>query len=170
MPILLATRNISKNITVCRCCLSSSCEKCSARSTQLWSSILVKKDPATNHALKTKLSFKSFGKYLRKLVCVGIQLLQNFSTQPTTCIFVVKFSLKVYIQCKILVNTESVEGVLLKTFPYVDNSWMHRPEFYENCVIYVCLNADAEISKWSHFNVGICSSYHDLKFPRIWFE
>ena len=36
---------------------------------------LSKKDPTTRHALKTKLSFKSFGKYLRKMVCVGISLL-----------------------------------------------------------------------------------------------
>ena len=36
---------------------------------------LSKKVPATARALKTKLSFKSFGKYLRQIVCVGILLL-----------------------------------------------------------------------------------------------
>ena len=39
---------------------------------------LSKKDPATRRALKTKLSVKSFGKFLRQRVCVGIPLLQNF--------------------------------------------------------------------------------------------
>ena len=39
---------------------------------------LSKKDPATRHVLKTKLSFKSFWKYLREIVCTVIPLLQNF--------------------------------------------------------------------------------------------
>ena len=39
---------------------------------------LSKKDPATRHVLKTKLSFKSFWKYLRQIVCTVILLLQNF--------------------------------------------------------------------------------------------
>ena len=39
---------------------------------------LSKKDPATRYVLKTKLSFKSFRKYLRQIVCTVIPLLQNF--------------------------------------------------------------------------------------------
>ena len=39
---------------------------------------LSKKDPATKHVLKTKLSFKSFRKYLRQVACTVITLLQNF--------------------------------------------------------------------------------------------
>ena len=36
---------------------------------------LSNKDPITTRALKTKLSFKSFGKYLRKITCFEISLL-----------------------------------------------------------------------------------------------
>ena len=39
---------------------------------------LSKKDPATKHVLKTKLSFKRFWKYLRQMVCTVISLLQTF--------------------------------------------------------------------------------------------
>ena len=39
---------------------------------------LSKKDPATSLALKTMLSFKSFGKYARQIFCVGISLMLNF--------------------------------------------------------------------------------------------
>ena len=39
---------------------------------------LSKKDHATRHVLKTKLSFKSLWKYLRPIVCTVISLLQNF--------------------------------------------------------------------------------------------
>ena len=37
---------------------------------------LSKKDPATGHVLRTKLSFKSFQKYLRQIVCTVFPLLQ----------------------------------------------------------------------------------------------
>ena len=33
---------------------------------------LSKKDPATRRSLKTKLSFKSFGEYLRQIACGGV--------------------------------------------------------------------------------------------------
>ena len=36
---------------------------------------LSKKDPATRHAQKTKLSFKSLGKHLKKIVCAETLLL-----------------------------------------------------------------------------------------------
>ena len=39
---------------------------------------LSKEDPATRRALKTKLSFKSFGKYLRQIVFVGTPLVIKF--------------------------------------------------------------------------------------------
>ena len=63
---------------------------------------LNKKDPATRRALKTKLSFKSFGKYHRQIACIGIPLLQKFY--------------------KISVNKDSVKCFYLKAFPSSDNS------------------------------------------------
>ena len=39
-----------------------------------------KRDPATRHVLKTKLSSKRFSKYLRQIVYTVIPFLQNFSS------------------------------------------------------------------------------------------
>ena len=77
IPIHLTTYNNSEKKNICRCCPV----KLSVNVLNLKRIVAVfnlsKTDPAARHALKTKVSFKSFGKCLRQIVCVGICLLKN---------------------------------------------------------------------------------------------
>ena len=73
---------------------------------------LSKKDPTTRRALKSLGSMSDKQFVLESPCCKILDL--------TTCISVTKLSLTASIKCKILINTDTVKGILLKAFPSLD--------------------------------------------------